>query len=70
MASNPAKLARALVSIASQDPPPRRFIAAADAIATAEQVLADWLCNARSVVVLRLSGNGLIECRRIGTDNR
>jgi hypothetical protein len=27
--------------IASQEPPPRRFIAGADAIATAEQVVAD-----------------------------
>ena len=31
---DPAKLARALMTIASQDPPPRRFIAGADAIAT------------------------------------
>jgi NAD(P)-dependent dehydrogenase (short-subunit alcohol dehydrogenase family) len=38
---DPAKLARALITIASQDPPPRRFIAGADAIATAEQVVAD-----------------------------
>jgi NAD(P)-dependent dehydrogenase (short-subunit alcohol dehydrogenase family) len=38
---DPAKLARALVTIASQEPPPRRFIAGADAIATAEQKLAD-----------------------------
>jgi NAD(P)-dependent dehydrogenase (short-subunit alcohol dehydrogenase family) len=38
---DPAKLARALVTIASQEPPPRRFIAGADAIATAEQVVAD-----------------------------
>ena len=34
---DPMKLARALVSIASQERPPRRFIAGADAIATAEQ---------------------------------
>src|SRR3954469_2447450 len=34
---DPAKLARALLTIASQEPPPRRFIAGADAIATAEQ---------------------------------
>jgi NAD(P)-dependent dehydrogenase (short-subunit alcohol dehydrogenase family) len=34
---DPAKLARALITIASQEPPPRRFIAGADAIATAEQ---------------------------------
>jgi NAD(P)-dependent dehydrogenase (short-subunit alcohol dehydrogenase family) len=38
---DPAKLARALISIASQEPPPRRFIAGADAIATAEQKIAD-----------------------------
>jgi NAD(P)-dependent dehydrogenase (short-subunit alcohol dehydrogenase family) len=38
---DPAKLARALVTIAKQDPPPRRFIAGADAIGTAEQVVAD-----------------------------
>jgi NAD(P)-dependent dehydrogenase (short-subunit alcohol dehydrogenase family) len=38
---DPAKLARALMTIASQDPPPRRFIAGADAIATAEQKIAD-----------------------------
>ena len=33
---DPAKLARALIIIASQEPPPRRFIAGADAVATAE----------------------------------
>ena len=38
---DPAKLARALVTIASQYPPPRRFIAGADAIAGAEQKLVD-----------------------------
>jgi NAD(P)-dependent dehydrogenase (short-subunit alcohol dehydrogenase family) len=38
---DPAKLARALITIASQEPPPRRFIAGGDAIATAEQVVAD-----------------------------
>ena len=38
---DPAKLAQALIIIASQQPPPRRFIAGADAIATAEQVVAD-----------------------------
>jgi len=38
---DPAKLARALITIASREPPPRRFIAGADAIATAEQVVAD-----------------------------
>jgi len=38
---DPAKLARALVTIASAAQPPRRFIAGADAIATAEQKVAD-----------------------------
>ena len=38
---DPAKLARALVAIADQNPPARRFIAGADAIATAEQKVAD-----------------------------
>ena len=38
---DPAKLARALITIASQEPPPRRFIAGADAIATSEQTIAD-----------------------------
>jgi NAD(P)-dependent dehydrogenase (short-subunit alcohol dehydrogenase family) len=38
---DPAKLARALVTIASEQPPPRRFIAGADAIATAEQKIAE-----------------------------
>ena len=38
---DPAKLARALVAITDQNPPPRRFIAGADAIATAEQKVAD-----------------------------
>src|SRR3954453_4470846 len=38
---DPAKLARALITIASQTQPPRRFIAGADAIATAEQKIGD-----------------------------
>src|SRR6266480_3112725 len=38
---DPAKLARALVAIASEEPPPRRFIGGADAIALAEQHVAD-----------------------------
>ena len=38
---DPAKLARALLTIAEQEPPPRRFIAGADAIAGAEQKLLD-----------------------------
>jgi len=39
-AGDPAKLAQVLVTVASEEPPRRRFIAGADAIATAEQVLA------------------------------
>jgi len=38
---DPAKLAQALVTIASEAQPPRRFIAGADATATAEQKVAD-----------------------------
>jgi NAD(P)-dependent dehydrogenase (short-subunit alcohol dehydrogenase family) len=38
---DPAKLARALITIASEERPPRRFIAGADAIATAEQKIAE-----------------------------
>src|SRR5437868_10540818 len=37
---DPAKLARALIAISEQEPPPQRFIAGADAIATAEQKIA------------------------------
>ncbi len=40
-ARDPAKLAEALVTIASKDPPPRRFIAGADAIELAEQTVAE-----------------------------
>ena len=38
---DPAKLARALITIASEKQPPRRFIAGADAITTAEQKIDD-----------------------------
>jgi len=37
---DPAKLAQALLTIADEEPSPRRFIAGADAIATAEQQIA------------------------------
>jgi NAD(P)-dependent dehydrogenase (short-subunit alcohol dehydrogenase family) len=40
-AGDPAKLAQALLTIAGQQPPPRRFIAGADAIAIAEQKAKD-----------------------------
>ena len=38
---DPAKLARALITIASQEPPPHRFIAGAYAIATTQQKIAE-----------------------------
>src|SRR5438105_601506 len=38
---DPARLAQALIMIAGQEQPPRRFIAGADAIAIAEQKVAD-----------------------------
>ena len=38
---DPAKLARALVLLAGDEPPPRRFIAGADAVAGAEQKIAE-----------------------------
>jgi NAD(P)-dependent dehydrogenase (short-subunit alcohol dehydrogenase family) len=37
---DPAKLAQALITISSQEKPPHRFIAGADAVGTAEQVAA------------------------------
>jgi NAD(P)-dependent dehydrogenase (short-subunit alcohol dehydrogenase family) len=40
-AGDPAKLARALITIASQEQPPRRFIAGTDVIAIAEQKAKD-----------------------------
>jgi len=40
---DPAKLARALITISTQESPPRRFIAGADAVGTAEQVAATLL---------------------------
>jgi NAD(P)-dependent dehydrogenase (short-subunit alcohol dehydrogenase family) len=43
---DPAKLANVLVQLASQDEPPRRFVAGADAIATVEQKAKDLLAQA------------------------
>jgi NAD(P)-dependent dehydrogenase (short-subunit alcohol dehydrogenase family) len=45
---DPAKLANALVQLASQDEPPRRFVAGADAIATVEQKAKDLLTQANA----------------------
>jgi NAD(P)-dependent dehydrogenase (short-subunit alcohol dehydrogenase family) len=47
-AGDPSKLAQALLTIAAQDPPPRRFLAGADAIATAEQKIADLRADIES----------------------
>jgi NAD(P)-dependent dehydrogenase (short-subunit alcohol dehydrogenase family) len=41
-AGDPAKLAQALLTIAEEEQPPRRFIAGADAIGTAEQQIAQF----------------------------
>jgi NAD(P)-dependent dehydrogenase (short-subunit alcohol dehydrogenase family) len=43
---DPAKLANALVQLASRDEPPRRFVAGADAVATVEQKAKDLLAQA------------------------
>jgi NAD(P)-dependent dehydrogenase (short-subunit alcohol dehydrogenase family) len=43
---DPAKLASALVQLASQDEPPLRWVAGADAIATVEQKAKDLLAQA------------------------
>jgi NAD(P)-dependent dehydrogenase (short-subunit alcohol dehydrogenase family) len=43
---DPAKLATALVQLASRDEPPRRWVAGADAIATVEQKANDLLAQA------------------------
>jgi NAD(P)-dependent dehydrogenase (short-subunit alcohol dehydrogenase family) len=47
-AGDPAKLAQALLTIASQEPPPRRFLAGADAISIAEQKIADLRADIES----------------------
>jgi NAD(P)-dependent dehydrogenase (short-subunit alcohol dehydrogenase family) len=45
-AGDPAKLARGLVQIARLSPPPRRWVAGADAVKTAEQKAKDLLAQA------------------------
>jgi NAD(P)-dependent dehydrogenase (short-subunit alcohol dehydrogenase family) len=47
-AGDPAKLAQALLTIARQEPPPRRFLAGADAITTAQQKIADLQADIES----------------------
>jgi NAD(P)-dependent dehydrogenase (short-subunit alcohol dehydrogenase family) len=54
-AGDPAKLAQALLTIAGQEPPPRRFLAGADAIATAEQKIADLRADIESNRMLSTS---------------
>jgi hypothetical protein len=43
---DPAKLAGALIHLASQDEPPLRFVAGADAVATVEKKAKDLLAQA------------------------
>ncbi len=52
---DPAKLAQALLVIAAQEPPPRRFIAGADAIVTAEQKIAALQADIESNRALSVS---------------
>jgi len=52
---DPAKLAQALLTIADQRPPPRRFIAGADAIDGAEQKIAALKADIESNRVLSVS---------------
>ncbi|HEV3050700.1 MAG TPA: SDR family NAD(P)-dependent oxidoreductase [Longimicrobium sp.] len=54
-AGNPKKLAQALLTIASQQPPPRRFLAGADAISTTEQKIADLQADNESTRQLSTS---------------
>ena len=52
---DPAKLAQALLTIASQEPPPRRFIAGADAIGAVEQKIAELQSDVASNRALSIS---------------
>jgi NAD(P)-dependent dehydrogenase (short-subunit alcohol dehydrogenase family) len=52
---DPAKLAQALLTLAKQDQPPRRFIAGADAIAQAEQQVAQFQAEINAYRDLSLS---------------
>jgi NAD(P)-dependent dehydrogenase (short-subunit alcohol dehydrogenase family) len=54
---DPAKLARALMTLAGQQPPPRRFIAGADAIGTTEQKISDLKAQIESTRALSSSLN-------------
>lgn len=62
---DPAKLAPAVITIANQEPPPRRFIAGADAIGTAEQKVADLKAQIdahRNPSLAFDRGNGCLNC--------
>jgi len=52
---DPKKLAQALIKIANEEKPPRRFIAGSDAVATAKQVASELL--AQSEAYLELSSS-------------
>ncbi|HEY6207519.1 MAG TPA: SDR family NAD(P)-dependent oxidoreductase [Gemmatimonadales bacterium] len=67
---DPAKLARALVTIASEEPPPRRFIAGADAIATATQKVADLQAQIDAYRALSTSLAFDVEPAALGLDDR
>jgi NAD(P)-dependent dehydrogenase (short-subunit alcohol dehydrogenase family) len=54
-AGDPAKLARALLTIATQQPPPRRFLAGADAIGTAEKKIEELQADIESNRQLSMS---------------
>ena len=45
---DPAKLANALVRLATQDQPPQRFVAGADAVATVEKKANELLAQAEA----------------------
>ena len=68
-AGDPAKLAQALLTIAGEQQPPRRFIAGADAIAQAEQKLAE---RQRQIDAFRELSSSLALCTvplRLQNDN-
>jgi NAD(P)-dependent dehydrogenase (short-subunit alcohol dehydrogenase family) len=67
-AGDPAKLAQALLTIASQQPPPRRFLAGADAISTAEQKIADLQADIESN--RQLSTSLAFEAQPAATDSK
>lgn len=52
---DPAKLAKALVTIAAEEKPPIRFLAGADAVATAEQVAATLQQQIDAYIALSIS---------------